>query len=104
MHFPEYELSNEPKIKKVNGVAVITSWQYMENAYKDISAISIDIAVAEHTKKACAVLASFTWHDIGSWENFAALFDTGTADEKSLQVQTSNCFIYSDIPTVLCGV
>mgnify|MGYP000535113284 CR=1 FL=1 len=76
----------------------------MENAYKDVSAISIDIAVAEHTKKACVILASFTWHDIGSWGNFAALFAPCTTDKEALQVQTSNCFIYSDIPAVLCGV
>lgn len=104
MHFPEYELADQPKIKKVSGVAIITNWQYMENAYKDVSAISIDIAVAEHTKKACVILASFTWHDIGSWGNFAALFAPCTTDKEALQVQTSNCFIYSDIPAVLCGV
>ncbi len=103
-HFPESGFADEPEIKKINSVALVANWQYMEDAYRKVPALSVDIAVAERTRKACAIQASFIWHDIGSWEDFAALFDKKETDKDLLKVHTSNCFVYSDIPAVLCGV
>jgi mannose-1-phosphate guanylyltransferase len=103
-HFPESGSAGKPEIKKINSVALVANWQYMEDAYRKVPALSVDIALAERTRKACAIQASFIWHDIGSWEDFAALFDKKETDKDLLKVHTSNCFVYSDIPAVLCGV
>ncbi|MGI5172123.1 mannose-1-phosphate guanylyltransferase [Treponema sp. OMZ 840] len=121
-HFPECDFL-QPDIRETDGIKTVQSWPYMEDAYKDVPAIAADIAIAERTDKACAVNASFDWRDIGTWESFAELFDelkysasvtdgsTKTAhsadDTKKanfIEADSSGCFVYSDIPAVLCGV
>ncbi|MBO5235902.1 MAG: mannose-1-phosphate guanylyltransferase [Spirochaetaceae bacterium] len=94
--------SNPPKIGVCNGIKFVESWQSMDEAYEKTPAISMDNAVAERTTCACAVKASFSWDDVGSWDAFEKLFAKNT--DKTELINCENCFVYSDIPVAICGV
>ncbi|WP_442726945.1 mannose-1-phosphate guanylyltransferase [Treponema sp.] len=111
-HFPECDFSKDepysktdfitaPLVNRIGRIKTIDNWTYMENAYQSVPTIAVDVALAERTDKAYAVQASFDWRDVGTWENFADLF---AENENTAEVQSSGCFVYSDIPAVLCGV
>lgn len=91
-----------PQVSDCDGIAVIESWDSMNEAYQQTPAISIDMAIAEKTDKAVAVKAAFSWDDVGSWDSFERLFTQNSS--QTVTVQSTNCFVYSDVPTVLCGV
>ncbi|WP_428768120.1 sugar phosphate nucleotidyltransferase [Treponema sp. HNW] len=112
-HFPECDFSKDgtysqnvcmteaPSVNKIGSIKAIENWIYMENAYQSVPSLAVDVAVAERTDKAYAVRASFEWRDVGTWENFADLF---SENANTAETETSGCFVYSDIPAVLCGV
>ena len=82
--------------------------KYMDAGYDKTIAISIDVAVAEKSKKVCAVKASFDWHDIGTWDSFAEQFAQNSEGNAFVgnvaQANSKNCFVYSDTAVALCGV
>lgn len=90
-----------PENKK--GIGVVQNWLEMEKTYRIVPAIAIDKSVAERTKHACAVRASFSWTDVGSWDVFSSLC-TAKGDAKVVQIQSTGNFVYSDIPVALCGI
>ncbi len=95
-------------IQLENGIQFVDSWEYMDASYEKTIAISIDHAVAEKSKKVRAVKASFEWHDIGTWDSFAEQFEVNHEGNSFIgnvsSVNVKNCFIDTDIPTVLTGV
>lgn len=97
-----------PDIQTTGNIQHIENWSYMTDAYNKTLAISIDHAVVEKTQKACAVRATFFWQDIGTWDSFAQLFNADDCQNSGqgtrAQTDSSNCFVYSDVPIVLCGV
>jgi mannose-1-phosphate guanylyltransferase len=92
----------KPKIAKLEGFDYIKKWPEMDAAYSKTPAIAIDVSIAEKTKNAYAIKASFSWDDVGSWDSFAK-FST-KSDKIIAEVKTEGCFVYSDIPVALCGV
>ncbi len=52
-------------------------------SFAEISAISIDYAVMEHTNTAAVVTAEFVWSDVGSWTAVAEL-DAGDANGNTI--------------------
>ena len=74
----------------------------MEEVYSKAPCITIDTAIMKDTKKACTVLATFDWKDIGSWDTFESLVPQN--QENVAKVECKNCFVYSDIPVALVGV
>lgn len=99
--FCDIESADSPSITKLHGVDYIAKWTAMDLAYSKTPSIAIDKAVAEKTKRAAVVVATFTWDDIGNWDSFAR-----HCNEKctTYEVNSNNCFVYSDIPVALCGV
>ncbi|QTQ13951.1 mannose-1-phosphate guanylyltransferase [Treponema parvum] len=93
---------NKPKIGVVNGIKYVSSWPEMDAAYSKVPAVAIDKSVAEKTKNACAVSSSFNWDDIGSWDAFEKLFDKNPGE--TIEIESKDNFVYSDIPVALCGV
>ena len=92
----DFVFSNSDNIK------ILENWAGLDEMYKKAPRVSIDKALAEKTKEACTVKATFSWEDIGSWDSFEKLFTENQG--KVATVDTENCFVYSDIPVALCGV
>lgn len=91
-----------PEQRTMNGIKYIADWSPLQEAYTNVPAIAIDTAIAEKTKRAVAIKASFGWDDVGSWDSFEKLFTENTG--KTVEIQSTNNFVYSDIPVALCGV
>lgn len=91
-----------PESKILNGIQYIDDWEPMIKAYQTVPAIAVDNAVAEKTSKAASVKATFKWDDVGSWDAFEQHFNQNTGEIAS--ENSSNNFVYSDIPVALCGV
>ena len=92
----------KPELVVINGVRCMEDWKGLDEVYEKSPKVSIDNGIAEKTDKACAVKASFAWKDIGTWDTFGSLF-TNKLD-KTTDIESQNCFVYSDIPVALCGV
>lgn len=90
-----------PEIGTLDGVPFIEKWPAMDAAYARTPAVAIDRAVAERTQAACVVPATFTWDDIGSWDSFRAY---SSGEGKTALIESSDCFVYSDIPVAVCGL
>lgn len=110
---------NPPAMKTMRGVLVLEKWQELEEAYKSVPPIAVDKSIAEKTKSAAAVKAHFNWTDVGSWDTFASLCESGKNESEIDSNQENNFskkkvpvaeaeskrnFVYSDIPVALCGV
>ena len=100
--FESFQMPDSPVTGYFNGIKYLEHWKAMESAYAATPAISLDTAVAEKTKSACAVKATFSWDDVGSWDAFEKLFSENPG--QTALVNSKNCFIYSDIPVAICGV
>ncbi len=100
--FEKFNNAQLPNIQLLNSTKYIENWEPLNEAYKTVKSIAVDNAIAERTKNAVAVKASFNWDDVGSWDSFEKYFDT--LDEKTISVESSNNFVYSDLPIALCGV
>ena len=98
----EKQKISTPKEEIISGVSCIASWDYMEKVYENVPQVAVDTAVAEKTKHAVAVKASFNWDDVGSWDSFSQLFEKNQGI--SVEIDGANNFIYSDIPTAVCGL
>ncbi len=94
--------SSIPVISTLNGIKYIKEWPEMNAAYNKTPAIAIDIAMAEKTQSSYAVRSTFEWDDVGSWDSFEK--HSCMNDDKVVSIESSNCFVYSDIPVALCGV
>lgn len=98
--------SNISNIKKstskIQEIDFISSWNELTKAYEKTPAVAIDKSVAEKTDSAYAVLASFSWDDVGSWDSFEKHCQNKT--ENAVLVESGDCFVYSDIPVGICGI
>lgn len=90
------------KFSKKKKIKVLSKWDGMEEVYSKAPCITIDTTIMKDTKKACTVLATFDWKDIGSWDTFESLVPQN--QENVAKVECKNCFVYSDIPVALVGV
>ncbi|GHT49823.1 hypothetical protein FACS1894102_4890 [Spirochaetia bacterium] len=112
-----------------NGLKILQKWDGLERAYNDTKSISFDYAVAEKCKDVIMLQACFDWRDVGSWDEYAAVYDesknsgtikgsggdggdnaldkTITQDdvcESVFSIDAKNNFIVSDIPVACIGV
>ncbi|QCE33063.1 mannose-1-phosphate guanylyltransferase/mannose-6-phosphate isomerase [Acetobacteraceae bacterium] len=76
-----------------------------KEAFKSSPSLSIDFAIAEHTKCGAVVEASFAWSDIGSWHS---LWENSEQDQsgnaKSERVflnETKNTYVRSEGPLII---
>jgi mannose-1-phosphate guanylyltransferase/mannose-6-phosphate isomerase len=75
-------------------------------AYSRSPKDSVDYAVMEKCMKVAMVKATFTWNDIGSWDELSEVLDNDLegSEGSAISLESSGCFIHSDIPVALCGV
>lgn len=101
--FENFAGDSLPKENKFMGIECIENWPPMSESYAKTPSIAVDNAVAERTDKAAAVMASFEWDDVGSWDSFEKYAVNGSGN-KSISVGGKNNFVYSDLPVAFCGV
>jgi len=100
-----------------DGIILLGRWKGLTEAYTKVKPISIDYAVAEKTRDAAMVAAGFDWIDIGSWDDYAQYMERtqqasqSTAPDTAapaatpvFNVESTNCWVDSDLPVALCGV
>lgn len=92
----------EDEIEYRDGVAVLSKWKGLAEAYGAVAGISIDYAVAEKCADAAVVAARFDWLDIGSWDEYARFM--GNSGAEVYASGSANCWVDSDLPVALCGV
>lgn len=95
-------LGTSVEIEKADGVRVMKHYEGLDKAYSASPSISIDYAISEKCTATVAVRATFLWDDVGTWDSLAKYFDDLPANAVALN--TTNCFVCSDIPVALCGV
>jgi mannose-1-phosphate guanylyltransferase/mannose-1-phosphate guanylyltransferase/mannose-6-phosphate isomerase len=91
------------------GVRVLENWAGLEAAYRKTKSISFDYAIAEKCRAAVMVRAGFDWIDVGNWDEYAKLLQSGSTEVYSAGASLSadggsTCFVDSDIPVALAGV
>lgn len=101
--FLHIENGSTPSLKQMNGVYIIKSWDEMDYTYLEVPSIALDKSIAEKTKNAATVKATFNWTDVGSWDTFSELC-TNPSNNKVCQIECENNFVYSELPVSLCGV
>ncbi len=92
------------------------------SVYESLPPVSIDNAVMEHASNAAVVRAGFSWSDVGSWDEVAALSEhpgdegagsassataSGQADEaapRCISIDSQRNYVRSNLPVALCGV
>ena len=94
--------ASKPVLSTEQGIPVFANWAGLSLAYQKTPSIAIDKAIAEHTTAAQCVLATFAWTDAGTWDSFADIAQETSAT--AVKIESSDCFVYSDIPVALCGV
>jgi len=104
--FKKLDAPEPSSYEKIDGVALLSRWKGLEEAYAAVKGISIDYAVAEKCKSRAVVAASFDWVDIGSWDEYARFIEKSGAEPKTpvFDAGAANCWIDSDLPVALCGV
>lgn len=100
--FESLQTGPSPSIEKINSINLLKPYNGMIESYNKTPAIAIDKSLAEKTNNAYAVLASFNWDDVGSWDSFEK--HCKEKDVNSAFIESNNCFVYSDIPVAMCGV
>ena len=97
-------LDSMPPDSPREGHSLVMAGAAVRAVYETLPSISIDYAVMEKSKKAAVVEASFSWNDIGSWDVVADLLSGREPQKGVYSVDSSNNFVYSDLPVALCGV
>ncbi len=74
--------------------------------YAGLPKISIDYALMEKSEHVAVVPATFSWNDVGSWDEVARVTtDTPNADRPVvIEVEAHGNHVDSDLPVAICGV
>lgn len=91
-----------PSGRREQGITIAMESETIDRLYQESPANSVDYAVMEKSKNAAMVQASFSWTDIGSWDEVARLDLTPEPD--LLTEEAEGNFVYSDLPVAVCGV
>lgn len=96
-------------VREEKGIRVAWDSPALARVYAELPKVSIDYAVMEHSDRVAMVESTFQWNDVGSWDEMAALADTGAVgaapgDAPVYQVASRSTYIYADQPVVVCGM
>lgn len=83
-------------------VRVLETDERIAGMYGALPKISVDYAVMERSEHCAMVPVSFTWNDVGSWDEVATLEGAGGGMVVSAEAEDN--FVHSDLPVALCGV
>ena len=109
-------------VRTERGVRIAGETEALETAYAAAPRISIDYALMEQSTRVAMVPAGFTWNDVGSWDEIAALSERGVLDPDAaltpmasgaytetdgpptVEVDAGGNFVFSELPVALAGV
>jgi mannose-1-phosphate guanylyltransferase len=96
-------VAESPELIGQDGSGVRTAWQAesLASLYEGVPSISVDYAVMERSDRMAVVPASFSWNDVGSWDEIAEL---GREQGVLAELESERNFVFSDLPVALCGV
>ncbi|MCX7788420.1 MAG: mannose-1-phosphate guanylyltransferase [Spirochaetes bacterium] len=75
---------------------------HLRHVYEVLPSISVDYAILERSHRVAMVPATFSWNDVGSWDEVAQLLP-GEAP-RIIELEGKGNYVYSEIPVALCGV
>lgn len=84
---------------EISNILLDRSYRQVQDCFEDMPSISIDYAVAEHSKKVHMVPLSCYWNDIGSWD---AMYDILPKDEAGNAVK-GDCITIDCKDSLLIG-
>jgi mannose-1-phosphate guanylyltransferase/mannose-6-phosphate isomerase len=82
--------------------ALLEVTEALKRAYGRLPSVSIDYALMEKHGRCAMVSSTFSWSDVGSWEEVARLFPGGGPGTFVSGAEGS--FVFSDLPVALAGV
>ena len=85
-----------------SGISVYMPSDILTQHYKNCPSNSVDYALMEKTRNIRMVKAIFQWNDVGSWDVIAEI--NPPPQKPVYSIQSSNNFVYSEIPVALCKV
>ncbi|HUX11623.1 MAG TPA: mannose-1-phosphate guanylyltransferase [Spirochaetia bacterium] len=111
-------LGDEFPLRRVHGVPVCGDMAELSSLYASLPSISIDYALMEKSARRAMVAARFSWNDVGSWDEIAAISETDAREQGQeaavtaaaarhspiFMVEANRCHVESDLPVALCGV
>lgn len=84
------------------GFSTILDDPAFAECYGRMPSISVDYAVMENCRKTGVVSASFSWTDLGSWDEIAVRLKDSVAESEICPAGSN--FVYSDIPVSIQGI
>ncbi|HOV39921.1 MAG TPA: sugar phosphate nucleotidyltransferase, partial [Spirochaetales bacterium] len=109
MLFSQYEQYAAEVVNSFRDARLMEPWsleeipvEEIQCAYERVPSISVDYAVLERSNRVAMIPASFSWNDVGSWDEVARLLPNEAPN--IVELEGSNNAVYSDIPVALCGV
>ena len=109
MLFSQYEQYATEVVNSFRDARLMEPWsqeeipvEEIQCAYERVPSISVDYAVLERSNRVAMIPASFSWNDVGSWDEVARLLPNEAPN--IVELEGSNNAVYSDIPVALCGV
>lgn len=109
-------------VRSDHGMRTVGETEDLKAAYDSAPKISIDYALMEQSTRVAMVPVAFTWNDVGSWDEIAALSergmldpeaaltpmasgaDTDTSRPPTVEVDAGGNFVFSELPVALAGV
>ncbi len=91
-----------PPDEPAAGFSTILDDPAFAECYGRMPSISIDYAVMENCRKTGVVSASFSWTDLGSWDEIAVRLKDSVAESEICPAGSN--FVYSDIPVSIQGI
>jgi len=74
----------------------------LPRVYESLPSISVDYAILERSHRVAMVPATFSWNDVGSWDEVARLLPREAP--QIIELEGKGNYVYSEIPVALCGV
>ncbi len=93
--------TSPPALDK-EGICLVLPDKGLKALYSSLPRQSIDYALMEKSPQIAMIPSSFDWNDVGSWDVIAGL--NPPAGVQTASYEGTGNFVYSDIPTALCGV
>ncbi len=84
------------------GLFCVKDPQTLAERYRKAPATSVDYALMEKSSRVAMVGTSFSWNDVGSWDEMAEL--PPPEGQTVYQDGSRGCYVNADMPVALCGV
>ena len=102
--FKELKKPEDASYRTEMGLCILEKWEKLEEVFNSTKVISFDYAIAEKCSSTSMVKASFSWVDVGSWDDYAGLKKSSMGEIYGNKEALESCYVESEIPVALWGV